>query len=948
MDTRTFLHTVLAETGVFCGWCSRGSKTNCQFFYDTVDELIEHSKNLADKGWDYYFAQGKFNKKGSRKADTNPWMRSFYVDVDCGDSKPYPDQQAAAKAIKEFVTTIGLPKPILVSSGRGIHAYWPFAEEVERDVWQPVANKLRSLTKAHNFHVDHTKTADAAAVLRLPETKHFKDDPPKTVKIFYIPEYIAADDFLSFEEFREIIGELAVPPKISREKIDDPVADAILSNYKSSFKVILQKTAQGKGCASLGNIIENQETVKEPQWRAALSIAVHTIEKDKAIHIISNKHPEYDPAKTEEKASGIAGPFLCETFERDNPGFCESCPHFGKIRSPISLGRIVEEATLEDNIVAVPTSLSIQPTAYQIPVYPKPYFRGKNGGIFKRVEKDGEIFEFPVYHNDIYVIRRMFDRTAGDTLVVRLHLPKDGIRDFALPASNVTSREELRKALAARGVLVPKINDLMDYFIQWTNKLQHVEKADNVRKQFGWLDDRRMDAFVLGTRVIYGDRIEYNPPSIKTDKIIEEFREEGTLEGWIETMKFYERPKMEMHQFVIGLGFGGFLFPFVKPLYGAIFHIYSEESGLGKTTSAIGMASIWGNPEEVVLKENDTMASRYLRMEVYKNIPIVFDEVTDAKPEELGIMAYSVPMGKQRNRMGPQGNVERERGDSWGLPVITTGNVSWHEKLSVAKARPSAEALRVLEVQAERVFAEDDEESKAITDKLSRDQVKNFGVVAVPLVQYAINNLPALRELFMQIQLQLDRGAKLTQPERYYSVLGAFGILGLIIGKKLGFINYNTENVFEWLIEKVKGAKTSVLRYKTDPEAVINDYLATNWNNILRIKSTDDTRTIQESLDHLVIPDSSPKISLVARYEYDKRELFLVIDPFKTWCIKRQINFENLVNNLRRGKSKAQYISKRMGKGTRMNLPSTRVLFLDASGWLHEEIEDPQHTPPAP
>ena len=256
--------------------------------------------------------------------------------------------------------------------------------------------------------------------------------------------------------------------------------------------------------------------------------------------------------------------------------------------------------------------------------------------------------------------------------------------------------------------------------------------------------------------------------------------------------------------------------------------------------------------------------------------------------------------------------------------------------------------MRVLEVQAERVFAEDDEESKAITDKLSRDQVKNFGVVAVPLVQYAINNLPALRELFMQIQLQLDRGAKLTQPERYYSVLGAFGILGLIIGKKLGFINYNTENVFEWLIEKVKGAKTSVLRYKTDPEAVINDYLATNWNNILRIKSTDDTRTIQESLDHLVIPDSSPKISLVARYEYDKRELFLVIDPFKTWCIKRQINFENLVNNLRRGKSKAQYISKRMGKGTRMNLPSTRVLFLDASGWLHEEIEDPQHTPPAP
>jgi hypothetical protein len=157
----------------------------------------------------------------------------------------------------------------------------------------------------------------------------------------------------------------------------------------------------------------------------------------------------------------------------------------------------------------------------------------------------------------------------------------------------------------------------------------------------------------------------------------------------------------------------------------------------------------------------------------------------------------------------------------------------------------------------------------------------------------------------------------------------------------LGFINYNVEEVFEWIVDKVKNAKGSVLRYKTDPEAVINDYLAANWNNILRIKSTEDARNLPDSLEHLVIPDSTPRISLIARYEYDKKELFLMIEPFKDWCVKRQINFENLINNLRRGKSKAQYVSKRMGKGTRMNLPSIRVLYLDASGWIHEETETP-------
>ena len=947
MDTKTFLETVLARRGFFCSFSAKGIKARDgkkQTFLDTVDELITYTTKLSDDGWDTYFALGRFPDKGSREADAHPWMRSLFMDVDCGPTKPYPDQQQGAVALRKFITDAGLPKPILVSSGRGIHVYWPFAEEVERDTWQPVANKLLSLTRLHGFSVDPSITANAASVLRVPGTNHYKDDPPKTVKIFYIPDYVTAGNLPQFDELREMIGEEQVRPKMTRTAVMDPVTQALIGNYRNSFKIILQKSAQGKGCAQLAHIIEHQETMSEPKWRAALSIAVHTIEAEKAIHMVSRRHPEYDPIETEDKAYRIKGPFLCETFEKENPGFCEGCVHQGKIKSPISIGRIVQEATAEDNVITIPpstASVSVLPTTYHIPPYPKPYFRGKSGGVFKRVIKDGETLEVPVYHNDIYVIRRLHDKDSGDTLIVRLHLPQDGVRDFAIPTSNVTSREELRKTLAARGVLVPKINDLMDYFIKWSDTLQLSEKADNVRKQFGWVDDKRMDAFVVGTKVIYGDRVEYNPPSTKTNKIIDEFREEGTLDGWIETMKFYEQPKMQMHQFVIGLGFGGFLFPFVKPLYGAVFHIYSEESGLGKTTSAIGMASIWGNPEEIVLKENDTMASRYLRMEVHKNIPIVFDEITDAKPEELGAMAYSVPMGKQRNRMGPQGNVERERGDTWGLPVITTGNVSWHERLSIAKARPSAEALRVLEVQAERVFAENDDASKELTDKLSRDQVKNFGVVAVPLVQYAINNMAALRELFTQIQLQLDKSAKLAQPERYYSVLGAFGILGLIIGRKLGFINYNVEEVFEWIVDKVKNAKGSVLRYKTDPEAVINDYLAANWNNILRIKSTEDARNLPDSLEHLVIPDSTPRISLIARYEYDKKELFLMIEPFKDWCVKRQINFENLINNLRRGKSKAQYVSKRMGKGTRMNLPSIRVLCLDASGWIHEETETP-------
>ena len=155
----------------------------------------------------------------------------------------------------------------------------------------------------------------------------------------------------------------------------DPVSKAILGSYTSSFKLILQKTKDGVGCKQLEDLIANQATMDEPKWRAALSIAAFTSEADKAIHIVSRNHPEYDPAETEQKAALIKGPFLCDTFEKYNPGKCEGCVHRGNIRSPIALGRSVQEASEAANVVTDhPTELSEEYSQqYTIPKYPPPY-----------------------------------------------------------------------------------------------------------------------------------------------------------------------------------------------------------------------------------------------------------------------------------------------------------------------------------------------------------------------------------------------------------------------------------------------------------------------------------------------------------------------------------------------------------------------------------------------
>ena len=139
---------------------------------------------------------------------------------------------------------------------------------------------------------------------------------------------------------------------------------------------------------------------------------------------------------------------------------------------------------------------------FDIPVFPKPYFRGVAGGVFIRgTNADGDIEEECIYHHDIYVTRRLHDEELGETLVFRLHLPRDGVRQFTVPLTHVTSREEFRKSMAREGVTAwgKNLDKLMSYTTKWVDELQHSSTASEAHRQFGWVDED-MEAFVLGEK----------------------------------------------------------------------------------------------------------------------------------------------------------------------------------------------------------------------------------------------------------------------------------------------------------------------------------------------------------------------------------------------------------------------------------------------------------------
>ena len=924
MNASKFLDKVLAEGNYYCLLALRdGGKeweNRKQLFFTTHDELLDTAIDFDADGWDTFYALGSFGEKGSRSADFVENVQAFFLDLDIGSgAKKYAERTEAMAALRDFCKETSLPKPTIVDSGYGLHVYWAMTEPVSVDKWRVVAAQLKKLVGTQGLLADPAVTSDAARVLRIPTMHNRKNGSAVEVKV------LCEGESLEVEEFANRIGldDIVVPPQY-----DDTLSAfdaAMRRNRESSFKDIMLKTKKGKGCEQLKIIATDQANTSEPMWRAGLSIAKFCNDGELAAHKISQGHEGYSPDSTQAKFDLIKGPYLCSTFDQNNEGICPDCPNWGKVKSPVNLGSKVKEATenvVHEHSAELPNSPVLE---YVIPQYPKPYFRGANGGVYMRTSNaDGDIDEKNIYHNDLYVVRRLKDAEIGEAIVMRLHLPIDGVSEFTVPLTSVTSREEFRKQMSMRGVAVTKVEELMQYTTTWVNELQATSAADEAHKQFGWTNDK-MESFILGNQDIRADRVAFNPPSTQTAGLFPAFEPKGDLQGWMDTVNFYNREGMEVHQYVLGTGFGSVLMPF-SPIHCAAMHIHSKESGVGKTTAMIAGASIWGNPDDLLLQEQDTYATKMNRGELYRNLPLYMDELTNSHGRELSDLAYQLTSGRQRARMTSGANQERHRGEAWKSLAVTTGNTSFVEVISTFKNMPKAEAQRILESFVGRVNFDTKEE----TDKFSTALKQNYGWAGIPFVQYIMNNREEVKKVCLDMQARVDKLAGLTAENRHWSVHAAMTLSGLTIAKHIGLIDFDLKAIERWIIGQLRMNRARVADMTISIEQMLNDYISEHFNSFIWIKSTDRLGTDQDNgLDSLVIPEMMPRASkLVGRYETDLKRAYLLPKPLKEWCGRQQINYGQLVSDLK-DKMKATRKKVRITRGTQMQLPPADCFIVE-------------------
>lgn len=917
------LLAVQPEDGWFAVVGIKAGSATRQTMLATREEVDREVAKLVSAGYNVFFGVAKYATDESRKKDNVLALRSLWVDIDCGEGKPYASQVEGLAALKNFCNTVKLPKPIIVDSGRGLHVYWPLDEDVSRAAWEPVALRLKELAREHSFHADPS-CFEAARILRVPGTFNFKGEEPLPVTVLN-----SAANPTPLGIFKGLLGvrSSGFAPDFARRELS-PLAQQLVASSENSFAKIMQRGELG--CAQLNSCYIERATLSEPRWFSALSVAKFCTDRDRAVYKLSADHPDYDPASVERKLRHIKGPHTCAEFDKNNPGLCEVCPHFGRIKSPIVLGKTIAKADPD-----TPVTDALTEQTYKIPEYPFPYFRGKGGGVWRKAVKDPQAEEeaedMLVYQHDMYVVKRMEDPVLRGVTLIRLHLPQDGVREFVIPNKTISDVTELKKALAAESVLAPKkqMELIADYILRAFLAVQNKEKAEHMRNQFGWVD--RDTKFILGDKEITVHGVGHSPPSSITAPIAANIETAGSFEKWKEVFNLYGRPGMEAHAFAAASGFGAPLLKF-SGQRGAIINLIHPRSGTGKTTVLHMCNSIWGAPDRLCAKHDDTFNTKVHKLGVHSNLPICFDEMSNTEATQLSELAYMITQGVGKDRMKASTNELRVNTTTWRTIALCSSNHSFYEKLEVLKSSPEGEMMRIMEYHLDYSGAIDTAEAKHMFD---HQLLENYGHAGERYIRYILENYEEVKATYLRLQGIIDTRLKLTQRERFWSATAAANLTGIYLAVRLGLCNWDLDRIFKWACKMILGLRETTLPPLDGAQHLLGEFILRHIDSTLIVNDDVDRRTKMQAL-----PLLEPKRDLKIRYEPDTGRLYILRNAFKYECQLRKTSFNETLKQL---KACGMYIGsekKRMSKGTRISGNLVYALVFDATHTEFVSMDD--------
>lgn len=946
-STLEFLQAVLPFSGDYCAVTIINKKAK-QRFFNTVEELadfVTKTDKLLDGDAALYHGCAAYiaNDRTKQRA-----IRSLWLDIDVGPDKPYADLEEALKHVREFVTHAGLPNPILVCSGNGVHVYWPLDVELSVEQWTPLAQALKAACQKFGLRAGPERTADRASILRPPGTTHRKGKPPRPVVCGPLAGPYKLEAFNGLHASSNHREHIVLIRSGSSRNNNAPLADYL--NVHSPEPIDFDKLS--KDCAQVGSFRSTRGNISEPIWYAVLGVFGFAYDGDRVAHEWSSGHPNYSFNETQgklDRVKQLSGPTTCEKIKSLNPTLCEGCT-FGS-STPLEAGRTLSpvlrpgihtedkkgtETPQEDNVVLEGMAIEGHPE-YQF----------KKGGLYhvtsqtkgtKGPPAEVKLSDQPIRISAVHVGEIEREKYFYH---FQHYKPHNGWHDVIVKPSEVHG-QTMSATLANHGMVIHDPVRFHMYIKDSVDSLNRKRRAEMSYQQFGWKE---------GGKFLFGDRL-YGPNGCEPAAIHQglKFRSQwlkpapgGSLLGWKDAVDNLMGRGSEGMSLTVLASFASVLMPFFDAQEGgAALNLMTRHSGAGKTTALSGALTVWtSDPRALELISIDTKVSKALSLGALCNIPCIYDEFDNKDPDAVHEFFTMFTSGRDKMRGNADATVTLNAA-SWRMLFITASNASIQDTI-MSTGRSEAPAMRVLELPVESSGTMKPSELMDIAKKL----YANGGWAGEAFISYLVQPgvvewvRDKLSELLDEIT---ERGGFKKEHRFWVRALAAIGCAALIV-EELGLVSFNTHRIMEWALEHF-GQNSKTL--KAEPVSMIEHlsaYLNASIGETLIMPGEAEGRRLFAPIGAV------PKYRVNIRIEVKNEICYLAIQPLRKWL---EANAGGGYTELLRELFKAHMlkdaaIPKTLTVGTEMSSGQVKCVMFDIghpkfTGFMREVKQEAKHT----
>jgi hypothetical protein len=840
MDTLRFFQRVLPSEGLYCIASFEGDNPAPRHgYFDSVEKLAQVALALNSRGQNTYYGISTFTEK-RRKQEFVERTKVLAIDVDCGigkngKPKPFIDASEGAKALIAFVKDVGLPMPMIVSSGNGLHVYWILDTAVAPAQWKPLASALKAACLEKGFTPDIGVTGDSARILRPigcvnpkgGKTAVLLRDAPD---VTYNQLWAVLEPFTHGSSY-----ELPAQPTRNSTLLDNL---AVKHEYQpaNAERVV-------SGCQQIKWGAENQNDVTEPFWWKMMGIAAYCQEPVATAIAWSKDYEHFNESevttKIENWKNGATGPTLCEKFMLERPEGCKGCKFKDKIGSPARLGTQLAEVK---SMAAL-----VDPIASVVPV-PKPFKRTTDGMKMVIDETDIDICKF-----DLYPVGYGKDEGLGYEVVRFMwNRPHVGWTELVMRQANLAQgSRDFSTTIADQGILLFNKSQTENFQMllrSYMEELKQRRGLTNLYASMGWKSN--YNEFVIGSSLIRRDSngtiiTEQVNLAQGVGKISEDmYGIKGELQEWVNFTRILDSADLKLHKFLIGFSFATPLLK-VSGLKGLILSLYGKTGG-GKTLGQYMMQSIWGNPDQLHFGGKFTQNSLFSRLSLHGNLPMTVDELTMLDREEAGDLIYWTSQGRDKARLNR--SAEERATKEWATTMTVSTNESLHSMLYAGGHATDAKLARLLEfnVAPHPLFTKGSQVGRQIHAFL----MNNYGTAGQEFVRHlmplGVDGLKAMLDHAIN-EFPKKYGVSFSGDERFWEIGVVLADLGNQLAKEYGLIQYDYEDATQWALSELKSMKVSAATNRMDAFDALGEFINENMDATLTVMHTPGQKPMRDN-----------------------------------------------------------------------------------------------------